>query len=417
MAWELKELTQQETASNYHLIHEDSTGLICMSVAQNGKWENQYGRYKAIEKKFLALESYENVFFSQNTFKKFKKSSEHLFELKALYLDIDYYRTSYTKEHILSALEFKVNEHIVPPPTQIVDSGHGLYLVWKIKRIPAMAIKLWRAMEEYLYLQFKDLGADRKSLEPTRVMRFVGSINAKYPAKKMVEVISYYPIEYDIHALQHDYLKYPPKQPRKRRKNNIVPFKKNIYTLYCNRRSDILSLCKIRNFEMTGIREHILFLYRYYSCLSVFDTEKAMDMVSELNNQFTEPCAYSTIRRATRSAERAAAEERYNYRSSTLVDLLQITEEEMMMKWPNGEYVLQTIITKEIKYKRNNMKRNEARRNDNGNTQRDQEKEDNLKFIKELRKLGLTQQKIADEMGLSLRMVQNYCKEIRNSNL
>ena len=416
---------QLNEQSNFTHIHNDSQGVICMSVAQNGEWHNHYGRYKAINKKFCELESLDNVFFSQNTFKKFKKNTEHLFELKTLYLDIDYYRTNYSMEHVLSAIEFKVSEHIIPPPSQIVDSGHGLYIIWRIQRIPAYALALWRAMQEYLYVQFKELGADKKSLEPTRVMRFAGSTNAKYPTKKLVEVISTYPVEYDIHQLQNDYLKYPSKSPNKKKKNKIVSFKKNIYTLYCNRRQDILSLCKIRDFEMTGIREMVLFLYRYYSCLSVFDNEKALEMAADLNEQFTEPCAYSTIRRATRSAERAAAtidkrtkkEGIYNYKSSTLVDLLHITEEEMMMKWPNGEYVLKTIITKEIKYKRKNLVRNAARRNENGNTQQAQEKEDNLTIIRELYELGLTQQQIADEMQLSLRQIQNYCQELRKQGL
>lgn len=414
---ELKQLSPQEAASNYHLIHQDSTGIICMSIAQEGRWENQYGRYKAIDKKFCELENLDNVFFSQNTFKKFKKSGEHLFELKALYLDIDYYRTGYTLEQVLYAIEQMVSEHIIPPPTQIVDSGHGLYVTWRIKRLPACAIKLWRMMEEYFYWQFKKLGADRKSLEPTRVMRFTGSLNAKYPEKKMVYVLSTYPVEYDIHQLQYEYFK-SPTQPRKRKRNKVVAFKKNIYTLYCNRREDILSLCKMREFEMTGIREITLFLYRYYSCLTVTDPQEALEMMLELNDQFTEPCAYSTVKRATRSAEKAAAEEKYNYRSETLVELLHITKEEMMLQYSNSEdYILKTIITKEIKYQRKNIKRKAAIRNDLGQTQTEVNREDNLKLVKELYELGLTQQKIADEMQISLRQVQNYCKELREQGL
>lgn len=416
---ELKQLSPQEVASNYHLIHQDSTGIICMSIAQEGRWENQYGRYKAIDKKFCELENLDNVFFSQNTFKKFKKSGEHLFELKALYLDIDYYRTGYTLEQVLYAIEQMVSEHIIPPPTQIVDSGHGLYVTWRIKRLPACAIKLWRMVEEYLYWQFKKLGADRKSLEPTRVMRFAGSLNAKYPEKKMVQVLSTYPVEYDIHHLQYEYLEHRPARiKQQKQEGKIIQFKKNIYTLYCNRREDILSLCKIREFEMTGIREITLFLYRYYSCLVITDPQEALEMMLELNDQFTEPCAHSTVRRATRSAEKAAADEKYNYRSETLVELLHITKEEMMLQYSNSEdYILKTIITKEIKYQRKNIKRKAAIRNDLGQTQTEVNREDNLKLIKELYELGLTQQKIADEMQISLRQVQNYCKELREQGL
>ena len=143
-------------ASNFHLLHQDSTGIICMSIAQDG-WKNVYGRYKSVCKSITELENLENVFVSQNTFKKFKKSGENLFELQALYLDIDYYRTNFTREQVLFALQCKVEEHEIPIPTQVIDSGHGLYFIWKIKRIPAMAVRLWRAIQEYFYYQFKDM--------------------------------------------------------------------------------------------------------------------------------------------------------------------------------------------------------------------------------------------------------------------
>ena len=169
----------------------------------------------------------------------------------------------------------------------------------------------------------------------------------------------------------------------------------------------------MRNFEMTGIREITLFLYRYYSCLSIFDTAKALDMVADLNAQFTQPCAFSTVNRATRSAERAAASEKYNYYSKTLVELLNITDEEMMMQNSQGEYILKTIITKEIKYRRKNIKRNSARRNENNNTTRKQNKLDNLELVKELQALGLSTKEIAEEIGLGQRMVQKYCKLLK----
>lgn len=405
---------QERQFENLHYLHKDSTGIICVSQIVEGKWTNRYYNYKSLCKTIHTLDSYEELFFSQNTFKKFRRSTEYLFELKACYIDLDYYKMNLTKEQTLFGVDHLVSEKRIPIPSMIIDSGHGLYLIWRIKRIPAMAVKLWRAIEEYLFWELKDLGADKACLDPTRVFRIVGSINSKYPIKQKVQVLSTYPIEYDLHDLQERYLKFK-KQPSRKKRNGKLIHIKNIYTMYCNRREDILSLCKIRNFEMTGLREITLFLYRYYGCLQYTD-DKAIDMVKELNSKFTKPCKEGTVLRATRSAEKASAEEKYNYKNSTLVELLKITDEEMKAQWPNGEYVLQTIITKDEKYRRNNIKRKNKRRNSQGNTDKEQSIQDNLEIIKTLKEQGYKQKQIAKETGMTVRNVQKYYKMLRDAD-
>ena len=411
----MKALALQEASfTNLHHIHNDSTGIICVSQVIEGKWTNRYHNYKSLSKVIHELDNYNDLFFSQNTFKKFKKSNEYLFELKACYIDLDYYKMNLTKEQTLFGVEQLVSEHRIPIPSMIIDSGHGLYLIWRIKRIPAMAVKLWRVMEEYLYYELKDLGADKTCLEPTRVFRIVDSINCKYPKKQKVQVLSTYPIEYDLHDLQERYLKFKKPYSRKKRTGKLIRVK-NIYTLYCNRREDILSLCKMRNFEMTGMREITLFLYRYYGCLQYTD-DTAIEMVKTLNSQFTKPCKESTVLRATKSAEKAAAQEKYNYRNSTLVELLKITDEEMQSRHSNGEYILTTIISKEEKYRRNNEKRSHSRRNSQGNTSKEQALQDNLEIIKALKEQGYKQERIAKELGMSIRNVQKYYKMLRDTD-
>lgn len=405
---------QEPSFTNLHHIHNDSTGIICVSQVVEGKWTNRYHNYKSLSKVIHELDNYNDLFFSQNTFKKFKKSNEYLFELKACYIDLDYYKMNLTKEQTLFGVEQLVSEHRIPIPSMIIDSGHGLYLIWRIKRIPAMAVKLWRVMEEYLYYELKDLGADKTCLEPTRVFRIVDSINCKYPKKQKVQVLSTYPIEYDLHDLQERYLKFKKPYSRKKRTGKLIRVR-NIYTLYCNRREDILSLCKMRNFEMTGMREITLFLYRYYGCLQYTD-DTAIEMVKTLNSQFTKPCKESTVLRATKSAEKAAAQEKYNYRNSTLVELLKITDEEMQSRHTNGEYILTTIISKEEKYRRNNEKRSHSRRNSQGNTSKEQALQDNLEIIKALKEQGYKQERIAKELGMSIRNVQKYYKILRDTD-
>lgn len=409
-------LVQQKQANfeNVHTLHYDSTGIICLSQVVDGHWSNRYYNYASLKKTLndLDLENIDALFFSQNTFKKFRRSSEHLFELKACYMDLDYYHLKLTKEQVLFGLDELVREHSIPIPTMIIDSGHGMYVIWRIKRIPAMAVKLWRAMEEYLFSQLEPLGADRSCIDPVRVFRVADSYNCKYPQKQKVQVISNYAIEYDLHDLQEQFLTRKKQNATKKKQRGRIVRIRNIYTLYCNRRMDILSLCKMREFEMTGMRELVLFLYRYYGCLQYTD-ERAIDMILELNEQFTEPCRESTVLRATRSAERAAALEKYNYKNSTIIELLQITDEEMQQKNAQGEYILQTLISKKEKYRRKNEKRNGERRNSQGNTSREQNVCDALEMIRTLKEKGYTQNQIAKEMNMTIRNVQNYYRKLR----
>jgi len=93
----------------------------------------------------------------------------------------------------------------------------------------------------------------------------------------------------------------------------------------------------------------------------------------------------------------------YWYTNETLIDMLDITEEEQRH--------LQTIIGTNEKYRRNNERRRKERRNSNGLTQREQQREDNIKMVKELREQGLTQTETAKKLGIT----QGRVSQILNS--
>lgn len=407
---------EQITYENYRAIHQDSTGIICVSQILEGHWINKYGRYKPMLNYMEQLESQEEIFFSQNTFKKFKRSTEHLFELKALYIDLDFHKsTKLTREQILGNIDILVNDRKIPRPTHIINSGHGINLIWRIKRTPAQALPLWRAVEQYLYEQLKDFGADSKALDATRVFRAEGTYNGKYAQKNQVTIIDSNAIEYDLHLIQ-EYVQLAPYQKKKKSTQYRTIIKLyNKYSLYYSRYQDILTICKLRQYEMTGYRETTLFLYRYYGCAYLSDNELALQNALELNSLFTEPLAESEVVRATRSAEKAAAKLKYGYRNQTLIDLLDITTEEMQKQNSKGEYFIKSIISKEEKYRRNNTRRYKERRNANGLTKEDERIKSMLEQVVELRTEGKTQSEVAKILDITVRTVQKYEKKYRDS--
>lgn len=398
----------EQLYENFKDIHHDSQGIICVSQITEGSWKNKYGRYKAMLSYIEELDSQKDIFFSQNTFKKFKRSTEQLLELKALYIDIDFYKhTNYTKDQIFGSIEILISDGKIPRPTHIVDSGNGLNLIWRIKRTPAQALPLWRTIEEYFYQQFKDFGADRKAMDVTRVFRPAGTVNGKYTQEKKVVIVYSNPIEYDIHHIQ-EYIHFPKKQSNRPKQSRTVVRLFNQYSLYYSRYMDILAICKLREYDVKGSREIILFLYRYYSCAYLKDNDLALQNAIDLNRQFVEPLSEIEVRRATASAEKAAENLKYGYRNSTLIELLEITEEEMAAQNNKGEYILTSIISKEEKYRRNNARRYKKRRAADGLTDEQRRQKELLERILKLRAHGMTQQQVADELNVNKRTIQKY---------
>lgn len=231
----------------------------------------------------------------------------------------------------------------IPITNYILDSGRGLGLLWLINKVPSQALPLWKAIEEYLYNQLKEFGADRQALDATRILRVPGSINSK--SKTVVSIIDECDYIYDLREIQKEYL--PELKPKEKKKGR--PKKINyIYrerSLYYARIQDITKLCELREYDLRGHREIILFLYRYYLCSFTEDIQKALEDVLELNSMFTYPLKESEVIRATRSAEKCYLDKNkeYKYKNDTLIELLEITEDE--------EVYMTTIISKN-EYKR-----------------------------------------------------------------
>ena len=333
-------------------VHGNSKGWITRSCID----ENGYSQwhYKYLELKETDLTG-ENIYITLNTFYKPCRRLECIKELNFVYIDLDYYKTKYTKEQVIMNLESNYFNKIIPATNYIIDSGRGLALLWNINKVPSQALPLWKAIQEYLYHQLKEFGADRQALDATRVLRVPGSINSK--SKTVVSIIDEYDYIYDLREIQKEFL--PELKPKEKKKGR--PKKINyIYrerSLYYARIQDITKLCELREYDLRGHREIILFLYRYYLCSFTEDVQKALEDVLELNSMFTYPLKENEVIRATRSAEKCYLDKNkeYKYKNETLIDLLEITEyEETQMSTiiSKGEYKRRDRVYQKNKYQR-----------------------------------------------------------------
>lgn len=330
----------QESQRYLSLIHGNSKGFITRAEIDYGYKQWHYKFKDLLEQDFEK----DNVYVSVNTFYSTYRRLEYIKELNAQFIDLDIYKTNFTKEQILMNLEENYFNKSIPRPSLIIDSGRGLYLIWFINSVPNKALPLWKAIEEYLYSILKQFGADRQALDPTRILRVPGSINSK--SNTEVKVIEEYEYIYDLREIQKEFL---PELDERVKKKKGRP-RKTVFihrerSLYYARIQDIIKLCELRNYDLKGHREFILFLYRYYLCSFLEDTEKALQDTLELNSMFIYPISEREAIRATRSAETVYKNKtkEYKYKSSTLIDLLEISEYE--------ETYMTTIISNK-EYKR-----------------------------------------------------------------
>ena len=392
MGQALRQEEYSEPINYLDRVHSDSKGWITKAEMNCGYKQWHYRYNELLEQDF----NQENVYISLNTFYSTFRRLEYLKELKAQFIDLDIYKTKFSKEQIIMHLEADYFNKSIPRPNLIIDSGRGLYLIWLLNSVPSKALPLWKAIEEYLYSVLKPFGADRQALDPTRVLRVPGSINSK--SNTTVKVIEQYDYIYDLREIQKEFL--PELEERKANKKgrpSKTVFIHRERSLYYARIQDIIKLCELREYDLKGHRELILFLYRYYLCYFLEDTKKALEDVLELNREFIYPLSETEDIRATRSAEKVylSKNKDYRYKNETLIELLLITELE--------ETYMSTIISKKEYKRRENIRVKKAYKEklkSEGKMSKKEELEQIRAKIKSLRAKGLKNKEIMQMLGI-----------------
>lgn len=417
-----------------HLFDDSTDGYIHLIQIQEGKVIKIYNtRYAGLKTIVEETGGEEDVYIASSTFYKPKRSTSNIRQFRALYIDIDVERYGkYGKSETVYMVHELVNENKIPTPSMIVDSGRGWHLYWRIKNAPYGAIYTWQEIEDYLYNQLKDLGADIQATEGARVLRLPDTINSRINKECKVLIIND-DIEYSMYDLREEYLNYKHKKSYQleihqtkeinKKKSGTISRLFNSYTLHLARANDIETLCSLRKYDVKGYRNFILHCYAYWKGIYTRDIEELEKEVIEFNNAFRNPLKESEVNAILRCIPKAISKfidyeqgvrsgqikrvtkgmkdkGGYWYKNKTLIERLDITlDEQKHMK---------SIIGQEEKYRRNNNKRNDNRRNEEGLTSREQEKENKTKEIQRLVKKGATNKTIAKKLNISIRQVQRY---------
>lgn len=398
------EINIDESRKHLRSIHKGSEGYITIASKNPTYSQWHYKREDLLERTEDIINDI-NSYVSQNTFYKPQRRIENVKELRAVYIDIDCYNSKYTKEAVKYFLENDFYGSKIPRPNYLIDSGRGLYYIILIKSVPSMAMPLWYAVQRYLYNNLKSFGADANALDPTRVLRIVGTLNSK--SGTCVKVLDAYDYEYSLREIQEDYLPEVSKKKKSKGRPKKMVSLFNEYSLYYSRIVDISKICELRNYDVEGHREVILFLYRYFSACFTEDTDEALKRALELNAMFIKPLPVNEVIRDTNSATKAYENRLYKYTNAKLIQILDITLDE--------QQYLKTIISGKEKYRRcaeeKKAKQKAKRRNENGLTKKQQEMIDIKAKVEELKLEGLSLRMIADKLDMSLGKVQRVLKK------
>ncbi|MEC2075836.1 replication protein [Metabacillus fastidiosus] len=413
--------------------HRNADGWVTLAQKKTGIWKQYH--YKPEELAFKLSEWLgEDVYFSQNTFYKPERRIENIRQLRAVYVDVDCYQLNYDPGWVIGKLDLEIFGEILPEPNIIIFSGRGLVCIWLIEPAPHKALPLWQAIQGYFCKQLDYVGADKKSIDATRVFRIAGSINSKNGQ----EVISQYrhDYRYALRDLQEEYLpELVPRQPKKPGRKPKIVYLHNIRSLHYARLLDLVRLVDLREYNIKGYRELFCFLYRYWGCCLTENAEDSLQQMLEFNSELKEPLPEKEVIRATKSAEKAwlaksdtkANEEAiklgypgagYNLKNSKIIEWLDITKEEQIH--------LQTIIDGNEKRRRKRERDKlyqEKKRRDQGNMTREEyiktqyDKTDNHLFnLQQVLKQNpkAKRKELAELLGVSVYRIDQLKKKLKS---
>lgn len=419
-----------------HLYSKEIDGYIQIMQLKN-KEVVDIKNYKGMTV-LEALEKHtgkKDVFITPNSTYNGRRDSKNIRQFRALYIDLDY--NAYSFNQLVYEMWELVLDKKIPEPTMVVASGRGAHVYWRIKHAPYQALSTWQELEDHLYKQLKHLGADKKATDAARVLRLPDTINSRNNEECKVMILND-KITYSMYDLREEYLKWKPKAFRvvevenkvnnKKVKSKVLQFFTS-YTLHIARAEDILTLCKLRKYKVTGYRNMILHCYAYWIGVTTRESSKLAEAVNELNNSFTESLKQNEVDAILRCVPKAiekfldyeqglrSGEVKrvskgmrdkggYWYKNETLIERLDITLEE--------QKYLKTIISTEVKYDRRRVKdredKKERRRNEQGLTPKQQEMKELKVKVLELKEKGLSIRKIAQILDKSKGTIENILK-------
>lgn len=424
------------------VMHGDNGKSFVIVATNHNAWLQSafLGHEKATDYIIKTLDKgISNIYHSNNSFFAPKRGTATLFNLNALYMDIDCHDENSTLinyNRVHEYLKVVFFNRKIPLPTYLVASGRGLHLYWKIETAPKSAMFLWKMIQSRIAEVLKDIEMfdSRLKVDMTcvndvaRVFRVPNTLNSK--SQTYAQILEVNNVCYTMSDIRDTYYKdlyndsdRLAKKSRQRANNVIANRFFNKLNLQQSRIDDLLKLLEMRAGDMLGYRDKFLFVYGWTVVDKRASEEIFIRELVAVNELFKDPLTHAEISNKARQIYKKYKSkvlkkdnptqfyeyfDVYIFRNDTIIKYLDITEQEQKS--------LKTIIAKREKYDRNNERRQSERRNEAGLTKREQKYTDNLNAVKKLLEQGLKQKEIVIQIGMSKSRVSELVKIIKEQN-
>ena len=406
-------------------LYKTSKGFVSIAFADEKTWTEYIYRIKEFGTQMTLFENNKNlnIYSSVNTFYQPKRNFENLYNLNSLFCDIDCVVHDISIKHAYKELWRLWDSGVIPEPSLVINSGRGLHVYWHLDNCYASTknnisfVPTYQALLNRFAQKLAYLGADFKASEPSRVLGVPDTFNIKSntqrkiikPMIDLVErgILHQEDIRYKIIELANIYL-----EKREYREKSVTherrKLKFNELTLAFSRMEDYKSLIKIRNKARIneGYRNQLLYNYGLENIDYTKTKINLNESLTEINGLFRKPLDEREVIGVIKSLEKSKFKK---IRNQTIIEQLEISTQE--------QQIMKTLIEREIKVSRYVEKKKQAIRNENGLTKRQQSKEDNIYLILDSYYIQkLTRKKIAGNLRISLRTVDDYLDNIVGTN-
>ncbi len=369
--------------SDLHAKHNSGIAFSEMSEQWREYTAKQYNQAVELCRELLGQD---DSYMAVNGVKPFaRRCFENVTSLTANFVDLDFYTIGLTLDDALQLVVSRCHELNIPEPSKLIDSGRGAYALWEFedpiycgaKASNAAKRKFaWQDTQMQLIAIFADLGADPKCKDVSRVLRLVGTNNSK--VGRTVQAYTLGKRLQSPVSFSRQLKKFTSTQSKKEPKaftakvstvnRGNVSTILNARSLNFARANDLRKLAELRGGKLTDNRAMAIFYYGMAAsyvnvnqdgvCRSVSDfMASCIQCGGKYNPEQPEKLLKTLLERHNKQKSNALngdyTQVQYRARNQTIIDALGITEEEQSH--------LDTIISKEEKYRRKNETRNAKR--------------------------------------------------------
>lgn len=401
-------------------IHRNDDGYITIAVkSADGTWKQKHfdGTEKLLKGISKTYSTTRDIYMSVQSFYKPNRSSANIRRINAICIDLDNHMDGdsvTSPETLYTSLKNNlVDNDIIPCPSIAVHSGRGLHLYWLLDPLPIQGMLFWQAVSSAMagsigkWLKNNnscyvvDAGI---SCDASRVMRLPGTVNQK--SKTMCKLL--YLNKSNVYRLdrlkkQYGYGVIEKKDKQYRKHKSTAG---TVSVLLYNRIKDLetIQLLRYDDKKVDKCRRRMTFLYRHMLLQLGYTSDEAKYRTKTFNNNFKKPLSDNKVLKSTKSAEKAYTEGTiYKYKSSTLIELLQITKKEMKH--------LITLIDDITRYQRKKEKRRNRYRDEDGLTLKQRAMLIAREEISDYKEKGYTLNHIAKITGYSVSKVKRLSAE------